>query len=162
MRSLTAYETSKCRLTSRCRFAPMSNEVGEAGPSDALTVSWMNRSVRCAPTEPLRSQWKPPAVEPRTPATSDASVAVPPIWGVKPPGNSSWNEKQFGSSSTFCKAAGSGTSAVTATVGQLAEPRPSAARTSAISSVRPPSMLNTPSREFGLRKKKLWVTFLLA
>ena len=114
------------------------------------------------PSEPLRSQLKPAEVKPRTPPTSDASRAVPPIRGVKPPGNSSWNEKQFGSSNTCCRATGSGTWLVTATVGQFAEPWPAAASASPISSVRPPSMLNTPSRVFGFRKKKLWVTVLLA
>ena len=159
---MTAYEASKWRLSSRCRFVPTSNAVGEAGPSEPLTVSRMNRSLPCRPTEPLTSQSKPPAVAPRTPPASDASSAVPPICGVKPPGNISWNEKQFGSSNTLCSAAGSGTWPVTATVGQSAEPMPLAASTSPMSSVRPPSLLNTPSRVFGFRKKKPWVTFLRA
>ena len=106
--SVTAYVTSKCRLISRWRFVPTSKEVGDAGPSDALTVSLMNSSVSCIPSEPLRSQLKPAEVKPRTPPTSDASRAVPPIRGVKPPGNISWNEKQFGSSNTCCSATGSG------------------------------------------------------
>ena len=116
-------------------------------------VSRTKKSARCAPTEPLRSQLKPPEVPPRTPPTSDASVAVPPVCGVKPPGNSSWNVKQIGSSATCCSATGSGTRSVTATVGQLAEPMPLAASTSPTSSVRPRSLLNTPSRVFGFRKK---------
>ena len=105
------------------------------------------------PTEPLTSQLKPPAVKPRTPPATDASVTVPPVCGVKPPGNSSWNVKQFGSSATRRSATGSGTRSVTVTVGQSAVPMPPAASTSPTSSVRPPSLLNTPSRVFGLRKK---------
>ena len=96
------------------------------------------------------------------PPASDASVAVPPICGVNPPGNISWNEKQFGSSNTRCSAAESGTWFVTTTVGQLAEPMPFAASTSPISSVRPASLLNTPSRVFGFRKKNPWVTVFRA
>ena len=149
-------------LLSRCRFVPTSNAVGEAGPSEPLTVSWMNRSLPCRPTEPLRSESKPPAVEPRIPLASDASVAVPPICGVKPPGKISWNDKQFGSSNTCCIATRSGTWSVTDTGGQLADPLPFAASTSPISSVRPPSLLNTPSRVLGSRKKKPWVTLLRA
>ena len=151
--SVTAYDTSKFTLTSRCRFLPASNAVGDVGPSEALMVLWTKWSVRCIPSEALRSQSKPPGVKPRTPPTSDASAAVPPVCGVKPPGNSSWNVKQFGSSDTCCRATGSGTWSVTATVGQSAEPMPFAASTSPTSSVRPRSMLNTPRRVFGLRKK---------
>ena len=149
--SVTAYDPSKLTLTSRCRFLPISNASGDVGPSEALMVSWTNESVRCIPSEALRSQLKPPAAKPRTPPTSDASSTVPPVCGVNPPGNSSWNVKQFGSSDTCCRATGSGTWPVTATVGQSAEPMPFAARTSPTSSVRPPSLLNTPSREFGFR-----------
>ena len=138
MRSLTAYETSKCRLASRCRFAPMSNEVGEAGPSDALTVSWMNRSVRCVADRAAQVPLE--AAGGRAAHAGDerrVGRRAAHLGREGRPGKSSWNEKQFGSSRTCCRAAGSGTSSVTATVGQSAEPRPSAARTSAISSVRP-------------------------
>ena len=152
-RSVTAYDPSMFTLTSRCRFLPTSNALGDIGPSDALMVLRTKWSVRCSPSEPLRSQSKPPAVRPRTPPTSDASVAVPPVCGVKPPGNSSWNVKQFGSSDTRCRATGSGTWPVTVTVGQSAEPMSFAASTSPTSSVRPRSLLNTPRRVFGLRKK---------
>ena len=151
--SVTACDTSKFRLTSRCRFLPTSNAPGDVRPSDALMVLRTKWSVRCIPSEPLRSQSKPAAVKPRTPPTSDASAAVPPVCGTKPPGNSSWNVKQFGSSATCRRATGSGTWSVTATVGQSAEPMPLAASTSPTSSVRPRSLLNTPRRVFGLRKK---------
>ena len=48
------------------------------------------------------------------------------------------------------------------TVGQFADPMPLASSASPISSVRPLSRLKTPSRVFGLRKKKPPVTRLLA
>ena len=107
----------------------MSKPVGEVSPSDALTVLWVNRSVSCMPIAPLRSHRRPAAVAPRTPPVNEASVAVPSDHGVKPPGNSSWNVKQFGSSTTCCRATASGTWSVTATVGQLAEPMPFASST---------------------------------
>ena len=126
---------------SRCRLLPRLNAVGVSGPSDALTVSRMKRSVSCAPSDPLTSQLKPSTVKPRTPPTSDMSCASPPKLGVKPPGNSSRNEKQFGSSKTCCRATGSATLPVMATVGQCADPIPPASSASPISSVWPPSML---------------------
>ena len=107
------------------------------------------------PIAPPRFHRRPAAVEPRTPPVNEASVTVPSGRGVNPPGNDCWNVKQFGSSATCCTAAASGTSSVTATVGQLAEPVPFAASTSPTSSVRPPSLLNTPSRVLGFRKKML-------
>ena len=101
----------------------------------------MKRSVWCAPNVPLTSQLKPSTVKPRTPPTSDMSWASPPKLGVKPPGNSSRNEKQFGSSKTCCRATGSATLSVTATVGQFADPIPPASSASPISRVWPPSRL---------------------
>ena len=90
------------------------------------------------------------------------SCASPPKLGVKPPGNSSRNEKQFGSSKTRRNAIGSATLSVTVTVGQFADAMPAAISASPISRVWPPSMLKTPPRVFGLRKKKPPVTRLLA
>ena len=147
---------------SRCRLLPRLNSVGVAGPSEALTVSRMNRSVSWAPNDPLTSQLKPSTVKPRTPPTSDRSCAWPPKLGVKPPGNSSRNEKQFGSSKTCCRPTGSATLSVIVTVGQFADPIPAASSASPISRVSPPSRLKTPPRVFGLRKKKPPVTRLLA
>ena len=69
------------------------------------------------------------------------SLTTPPNCGVKPPGRSSWNEKQFSSVKTRASAAGSGTSSVTVTVGQFAEPTPCAWSTSPMRSVSPPSRL---------------------
>ena len=37
--SVTAYEKSAFRPTARCRLPPMSNAVGDVGPSEALMVS---------------------------------------------------------------------------------------------------------------------------
>ena len=84
---------------------------------------------------------KPLGATRRTPPTTDMSVTTPPNCGVKPPGMSSWNEKQFSSANTRASAAWSGTLSVTVTVGQSAEPMPCACRTSAMSSVSPPSRL---------------------
>ena len=108
------------------------------------------------------SQLKPSTVKPRTPPTRDMSCASPPKLGVKPPGNRSRNEKQFGSSNTCCRATGSATLLVMATVGQFADPIPPASSASPTSSVSPPSRLKTPPRVFGLRKKKPPVTRLPA
>ena len=77
----------------------------------------------------------------RTPATTDWSVTTPPNCGVNPPGAISWNEKQFGSAKTRARASGSGTSSVTRTTGQSAEPMPRAWSTSPMSRVWPPSRL---------------------
>ena len=104
-------------------------------------MSRMKRSVSCAPSDPLTSQLKPSAVKPRTPPTSDMSCASPPKLGVKPPGNSSRNEKQFGSSKTCRRATGSATLSVIVTVGQFADPVPPASSASPIRRVSPPSML---------------------
>ena len=112
----------------------------------------MEKSAVLAPAVTLASQRTPLASCPRRPPTTEASRAAPPKHGVNPPGNRSWNEKQFGSPNTARRAAGSGTSPVTATVGQSAEPWPRAASTSPTSRVRPPSLLNTPPRGFGFRK----------
>ena len=125
-------------------------------------MSWMKRAVSCAPSDALTSQRKPPAVNLRTPPTTDMSCASPPKLGVKPPGNRSRNEKQFGSSNTCCRATESATLSVMVTVGQFADPMPLAISTSPISSVWPPSRLKTPPRVFGFRKKKPPVTRLLA
>ena len=79
---------------------------------------------------------------------------MPPNWGVKPPGNISWYEKQLGSLKTRARAVGSGTLFTTLTTGQFDEwsSTPSwASRTSPMSSVSPPSPLKTPPRVLGFR-----------
>ena len=55
--------------------------MGDSGPSDAVTVSVMNRSVSWVPMVPLKSQARPPVVAPRTLPTSDTSRASPPKLG---------------------------------------------------------------------------------
>ena len=103
-------------------------------------------SAVLVPALMLASQSVPSGSCPRRPATAEASRAAPPNLGVKPPGNSSRNEKQCGSSATRWSAAGSGASSEMTTVGQFADPSPRAASTSPTSRVRPPSLLNTPPR----------------
>ncbi len=114
----------------------------------------MKKSARFLPQLALASQKMPPSVRPLTPPTIEASRTSPPNCGVKPPGNISWKEKQFGSSKTCWRATGSGTLLVIATVGQLAVPRPLACSTSPMRRVSPPSPEKTPPRVLGFRKKK--------
>ena len=84
----------------------------------------MKKSAVWLPKLALASHVKPSALSPFTPLTTDQSVTLPPNWGVKPPGNISWNEKQFGSAKTCASATGSGTWLVMRTSGQFADPRP--------------------------------------
>ena len=69
------------------------------------------------------------------------SRASPLKLGVKPPGNRSRNEKQFGSSNTCRRTAGSATLPVMVTTGQFATPVPAARSASPTSSVLPLSRL---------------------
>ena len=78
-RSVTAYDSSKLTLTSRCRVLPTSNAVGDSRPSEALMVLWTKWSVRCIPTDALKSQSKPLAAMPRTPRPATRRSPCPPF-----------------------------------------------------------------------------------
>ncbi len=61
--------------------------------ADGLAIIIEGKREDWPPMVPLTSQARPFPVKPRTPPTSDTSRASPPKSGVKPPGNSSRNEK---------------------------------------------------------------------
>ena len=71
------------------------------GPSEAFTVLLMKKSTSLKPRLALMSQPIPFSKAPRIPSTIELSVDSPPKLGVKPPGKSSWKEKQFGSLKTW-------------------------------------------------------------
>ena len=125
----------------------------------------MKYSATFSPTLALTSQVRPEAVTPLTPEIKLQSETSPPKLGVKPPGNSSLNTKQFGLALIAAKAKSElepAPAAGTGTTGHVLAAPDNASARSPTSLVAPPSLEKTPPLLVGFLKKNPPSTFLSA